>query len=330
MLESGEESDDSATGLSALFQDVLEEYEDVAPLTLRTEPLDVVPTDGAPQLADLSFDMWDTTHVRNIKKVVRKSRRLLALRVELLRRVVGFLERLADVNWCVYGGTALSVLRENGRFIAHDYDTDLALDEAHFARVWHALSQLTEDDEFLAPRLVYWHAGCPFNRVPWMVPQADGSVKETVFQLTARSQVKSFKFYLTRDAWQLLDPDFNGKVPTFDRGDVHLDLFTMGQHPTRPDHLICNFAANSSYDPLRHIWPRAVFWPAAVGASFENVSVCTPRDLEAYLRGEYGYLGRDAIYHRPSQLYVKIPKQLYDDLPQPVRDILVDKDQEDE
>ena len=42
-------------------------------------------------------------------------------------------------------------------------------------------------------------------------------------------------------------------------------------------------------------------------------------DLKTYLEIEYGYLGRGAMYDCKTQLYVKIPENLFKQLPSEVQ-----------
>ena len=56
--------------------------------------------------------------------------------------------------------------------------------------------------------------------------------------------------------------------------------------------------------------------------TFEGLNVQGPSDLETYLKVEYGYLGRDAMFDFASQLYVKIPESVYEELPTNVKKIM--------
>ncbi|CAI2729682.1 unnamed protein product [Schistosoma spindalis] len=74
----------------------------------------------------ISFNMFGTCSLRNVRRIIRQSRRLKPLRVHLLKSVLD-LCKAADLEPFVYGGTALSVFREDGKFISHDTDIDLGI-----------------------------------------------------------------------------------------------------------------------------------------------------------------------------------------------------------
>lgn len=265
--------------------------------------------------ASLSFDMWETSRVDNIAKRARKSKRLLKLRLELLRRVSELLDEL-QVNWCVYGGTALSIYRENGKFIAHDSDVDLALEEQDFGKVWKALHREHESENGLLPsRLISWSSKCYYTGETWAYEDEEANLHVKSFVYQKSSVAKYFKFHLTPEAWR----EFGHPKLGFNRDDVHLDLFTLGQSPEDSNYVICNWVSFPRYDPLKHTWPYEVFWPARCDASFEGITVKAPRNIEAYLRGEYGYLGKPAVYDCALQLYVPVPVSVFDTFPEEVK-----------
>ena len=305
------DSDDDDFNLAALFADEncdLQFHEVRSPLAENDSSF--------ADISSLSFNMWDTARIDNLAKIARRSKRLLKLRVNLLQRLSVFLDGLG-VNWCVYGGTALSVYRENGKFIAHDSDVDLALDEDDFGKVWTALHmEYQKEEEGLLPsRLVSWTSTCPFTREAWAHEDVNGHLTVKKFAFQKRSTAKYFKFFLTAEAWRELDC---AKL-FFDRDAVHIDLFTLGSNPTDTNLVVCNWISYPNYDPLRHTWPRHVFWPAQDDVYFEGVKVRAPNDIEAYLRGEYGYLGQPAVFDSALQLYVPLPPEVFDTLPHNVK-----------
>ena len=73
------------------------------------------------------------------KPPLAENRRVKPLRVHLFEVVVDFLNAI-NVNYFIYGGTALSVYREGKNMIEHDGDIDVAILEADFLRVIHNIS----------------------------------------------------------------------------------------------------------------------------------------------------------------------------------------------
>ena len=247
----------------------------------------------------LSFDMWGNCRADNLQIKLEENQRLKPLRVHLLKLVTGYL-KIINVNYFVYGGTALSVYREGGKMIEHDGDIDIAILETDFASVVKKIDffrAFKEGDVVVSHDSIYQKHG-------WF--EADGT--EIPFNGIG---AKRFKFYATR---KLLAQFGIPADELFDVDLVHLDVFTLGQHPDYRDCFCVNWNVPGRYDYRKKAFPKSIFFPSKT-YSFEGLEVSGMNDLKAYLEVEYGYLGRGATFDNETQLYVKIPDNVLEQLP---------------
>lgn len=250
-----------------------------------------------PQLT--SLDMWGWCRADNLHVKLKENRRLKPLRIHLMKLVTEYLNKI-NVKYFIYGGTALSVYREDGKMIEHDGDIDIAIVETDFS------SAVKNTDSFTAFKegeVVMSH-DCSRYGHDWF--DADG--KEIPFTGFGG---KCLKFFATKNLYTRLG------IPAdevFDIGLVHLDVFTLGQHPDNPDCFCVNWNISGQYDYRKKAFPKSIFFPLKT-YRFEGLDVTGMNDLKAYLEIEYGYLDRGATYDNETQLYVKISDSVLEQLP---------------
>ena len=256
--------------------------------------------------SSLSFDMWDCCNVKNFKLKLGQNKAFKPVCVYILQQVTEYLSRI-NVQYSVWGGTALSVYREGGKMIRHDGDVDIAIFETDFSKVLQNLSSFTP----IQDGSITISDTCPVKGTRWFCE--DGN--EIPFSGCGG---KRLKFCGTKKLWNEIGIRLDIR---FDPGLAHLDVFTLGQHPDDPDCFCCNWDIPGRYDFKRKRFPKTCVLPLK-SYNFEGVNVLGPSDLETYLKVEYGYLGRDAMFDFASQLYVKIPESVYEELPKNIKKIV--------
>lgn len=258
----------------------------------------------------LSFDMWGWCRADNWQQILEKNQRFKPARVYLMKLVIDYLNSIS-VNYYVYGGTALSVYREGGKIIEHDGDIDVAIMETDFANV---VKKIDSCQAFTDGEIVMEYQNINRGR-SWF--DADGT--EIPFNGCG---AKRIKFFATK---KLLSLQFG--IPDdelISRDLVHLDVFTLSQHPDFSDCFCVNWNIPGHYDYRKKAFPKSIFFPLKK-YSFEGLGVTGMNDLKTYLELEYGYIGRGAIFDQETQLYVKIPENICEKLPKKVqRDMILD------
>ncbi|KAM7539854.1 hypothetical protein Aperf_G00000037040 [Anoplocephala perfoliata] len=287
--------------------------------------------EGKPYVA---FDMWGNCTPRNMSKKMRRTACLKPLYRELLRQFVDICTT-AGIEAFVYGGTALGVYREGGRMIAFDYDVDFAVFE-YSSDGEGSLSRLANSclrEEGLRVKVVNisgLHHNPPLEATvcvdflntleassPWLTMNTEGLVVEQPF---TGAGAKRAKFYFTPHGLQEAAEIGHLKPTVFnelskDLTVIHVDLFTLSPHPDSPNnYLRVNWHKEGLYNSLSKKFSRQNFLPLQ-RVIFEEVEVLAPANLEGYLKEEYGYLGRDAMYDSTQQCYIKIPEAFRDSLP---------------
>ncbi|VDN96831.1 unnamed protein product [Rodentolepis nana] len=283
----------------------------------------------------ISCDMWGSCTPRNISKKIRRTACLKPLHRELLRQFVNICTN-AGIEAFVYGGTALGVYREGGRMIAFDYDADFATFEyssdgevgslsclANFCLSEGSNAKVINIEGLMhnppADATVYVDFQNVFEpSAPWFSLNTEGKVIEKVFNGVG---AKRAKFYFTHHGLQEAAKRI-GQVKASvlnevskDLTDIHIDLFTLSPHPDSPDeNLRVNWHRGGLYNSLNKMFSTRHFLPLQK-VIFEGVEVFAPANLEGYLKEEYGYLGRDAMYDCSTQCYVKIPEEFRESLP---------------
>ncbi|XP_068723225.1 uncharacterized protein [Montipora capricornis] len=242
----------------------------------------------------LSFDMWGSCRPKNLQANLEENRKLKPLRVHILKLVIDYLDNI-NVNYFIYGGTALSVYREGGKMIEHDGDIDIAIFETDFAR---AVKNIDCLPAFQNGHVMMLH-NCSLYQNDWF--DADGN--EILF---TGSGGKRLKFVAARELLTLFEI---GADVSFDLNLVHVDVFTLGQHPDHPNCFCVNWNIPGHYDYRKKAFPKSIFAPSKT-YRFEGIEVNGMNDIKAYLEIEYGYLGLGAIYDSTTKLYVKIPEHL--------------------
>nr|VZI50352.1 unnamed protein product [Spirometra erinaceieuropaei] len=107
-----------------------------------------------------------------------------------------------------------------------------------------------------------------------------------------------------------------------DPSGVHVDLFTLSPHPSSPvQHLRVNWHFGNGYNSCAKLFERNAFFPLK-SMVYEDLPILAPANLEEYLTVEYGYLGRDAMYDRETQRYVKISEAAFRQFPPQVQKLL--------
>ncbi|VDM30663.1 unnamed protein product [Hydatigera taeniaeformis] len=285
----------------------------------------------------ISFDMWGSCTPRNICKKIRRTAYLKPLHRELVRQFLGICMG-AGVEVFVYGGTALGVLREGGRMIAFDYDTDFATLEYPWGSELSSegtLSRLANfclreqsgvrvvnveglQSELLFDATIEVDFQNSLSSAPWLFVNSEGRVCERSY---TGSGSKRAKFYFTshglREATERVGRVKSSVVQRLnnDVTEIHVDLFTLSPHPDSPQsHLRVNWHKEGLYDSISKKFSYSLFFPLK-RVTFEGLDVLAPSNLEGYLTEEYGYLGRDAMYDSTRQRYMKIPEHLRDSLP---------------
>ncbi|KAA0183702.1 X prolyl aminopeptidase [Fasciolopsis buskii] len=281
----------------------------------------------------ISFDMWCQCSLKNIKRTIRRNQYWKPIRLYLLKIVLDFC-KLADINPFIYAGTALAVYRENGRMIKHDSDIDLAVLERDggvgaFTKllqtcIRHGVSYSGVAGEF-PPFDIYDNSDITisFNsRVTgksWLRVNAAG-VTSICEEFYSGTDCKIAKFFFSRTGIKRVCDIFGKGANTLnqlmsDPSLAHVDLFTFSPHQCSPDsHLQVNWDIPGVYNARRKAFPTNSILPLKE-YTFEGISVLGPAELESYLKTEYGYLGRDAIFDVKEQMYVKIPDNFRDLVP---------------
>ncbi|KAL9976187.1 hypothetical protein ACROYT_G013455 [Oculina patagonica] len=250
--------------------------------------------------------MWNGCTLGNFRAKLGQNRTFKPICIYLLKEVTEFLSRF-NIQYLVCGGTALSVYREGGKMICHDGDVDIAIFESDFSSVMQNLSALTSKQD----GYISLSDKCPVNGTSWF--NVDGS--EILYNGCGG---KRLKFCATRKLWD----DFGIRTDLrFDPTLAHLDLFTFGQHPDDPSCFCYNWNIPGRYDFRRKRFPKSCVLPLK-SYKFEGVSVQGPNCLKTFLEVEYGYLGRDAMFDFASQLYVKIPEPVFENLPKKMKKAL--------
>lgn len=258
----------------------------------------------------ISFDMWNGCTLGNLRTKLGQNKTFKPICIYVLKEVTEYLSRV-NIQYCVCGGTALSVYREGGKMICHDGDVDIAIFESDFSSVVENLSSLTA----IQNGYISLSDKCPVNGTSWF--DVDGS--EISYSGCGG---KRLKCYATRKLW---DKFGIRRDLLFDPSLAHLDVFTFGQHPDDPACFCYNWNIPGRYDFRRKCFPKSCVLPLKT-YKFEGVSVQGPNSLETFLEVEYGYLGRDAMFDSVSQLYVKIPASIYKKMPQKIKKVLVNDD----
>ena len=254
----------------------------------------------------ISFDMWNGCTLENFRAKLGQNKAFKPICVYLLKEVTEFLSSI-NVQYLVCGGTALSVYREAGKMICHDGDVDIAIFESDFSSLVQNLSSFSSQHDGYISVL----DKCPLYGTSWF--NEDGS--EILY---SGHGGKRLKFFATRKLWN----DFGIRSDLgFDPSLAHLDVFTFGQHPDDPNCFCYNWNIPRLYDFHRKRFPKSCVLPLKT-YKFEGISVQGPHSLKTFLEVEYGYLGRDAMFDFASQLYVKIPEQVYDSLPRKIKKVL--------
>lgn len=283
----------------------------------------------------ISCDMWGSCTPRNIRKKIRRTTCLKPLHRELLRQFVDICTN-AGIEAFVYGGTALGVYREGGRMIPFDYDADFATFEYPSDGEDGSLSRLANFCLYKGSNAKIINIDGPKYNPPanatvcvdflnvfkpsisWLSLNTEGKIIEKTFN---GDGAKRAKFYFTPYGLQEAVKKV-GQVKASvlnelskDLTDIHIDLFTLSPHPDSPnEHLRVNWHRGGLYNSLNKKFSYRHFLPLQK-VIFEGVEVFAPSNLEGYLKEEYGYLGRDAMYDRTTQCYVKIPEQFCESLP---------------
>jgi len=238
----------------------------------------------------LSFDMWGSCRADNLQDKLRENQKLKPVRVHLMKLVTDYFNNI-NVKYFIYGGTALAVYREGGRMIEHDGDIDIAILEADYSSAVKSIDSFTALNEGDVVMSNY----CQRNKNDWF--EADGS--EIPYNGIG---VKRVTFFATRKLLAQFGIPVDG---FFDVNLVHLDVFTLGQHPDNSNCFCVNWNIPGHYDYRKKAYPKSIFFPLKT-YSFEGLDVYGMNDLKAYLEIEYGYIGRGATYDPETQLYVKI------------------------
>ncbi|CAH8511473.1 unnamed protein product [Schistosoma turkestanicum] len=287
--------------------------------------------------SQISFDMFGTCSLKNVRHIVRRNRRLKPLRVHLLKSVLN-LCRAANLEPFVYGGTALSVFREDGKFIPHDTDIDLGILEfdsegnsSYITLMLHCLKSginvfgvenIDDSLVFGVNSDLFVDFSASISKRVWLKAQ-QFNVPETIKELPYDGcDCKRIKFFFSTKgllkACELCH--VNLKIADQILSDpslVHVDLFTLSTYPNSSDefkYLRVNWNLPGIYDCKKKLFPYNSFFPLRP-CTFEGVNLLAPHDLKTYLTIEYGYLGRDAVYNCKKQLYVKFPSKYSGRLP---------------
>lgn len=254
----------------------------------------------------ISFDMWNGCTPSNFRAKLGQNRAFKPICIYVLKQVTEYLSRL-NIQYLVCGGTALSVYREDGKMICHDGDVDIAIFESDFSSVVQSLSSLSS----MQDGYISLSDKCPVNGTSWF--DADGN--EICY---SGSGGKRLKFYGTKKLWD----HFGIRTDLrFDSSLAHLDVFTFGQHPDDTTCFCYNWNIPGRYDFRQKRFPKTCVLPLKT-YNFEGVTVQGPYCLKNFLKVEYGYLGRDAMFDFASQLYMKIPESVYEKLPKKIKKIM--------
>lgn len=247
----------------------------------------------------LSFDMWGNCRADNFQTKLKENQSFKPLRVHLLKLAMDYFNKI-NVKYFIYGGTALAVYREGGKIIKHDGDIDIAILESDFSNAVQNIDAFTTLKEGLVSML---HE-CSIRKQTWF--DVDGI--EIPYSGVGG---KRLKFFATGELFK----QFGFQTDeTFDIGLAHVDVFTLSQHPGDPNCYCVNWNMPGSYDYRKKAFPKSIFSPLKT-YNFEGLEVYGMNDLKTYLEIEYGYIGRGAMYDCKTQLYVKIPENLFKQLP---------------
>jgi len=195
------------------------------------------------------------------------NKRLKPFRLQLMDAVIRCLDK-SDVAFWVTDGTALGAFREKG-MIGHDCDIDLSVRE--------------EDVHKISERWLPEYVEVRYVPGKEVIQDAGHRCDEQ------RDKYKKLVF-VHKDA-----PEFEYKDDLQESG-AELDLYTF--RPTTGDDC---WTKNDYRYPQS--WRNAVMFPLAE-CTFEGRTLPCPRDLESYLTGLYGYIGRDAVWDEATGRYV--------------------------
>lgn len=192
---------------------------------------------------------------------------LKPFRLQLMDAVIHCLEK-SQVSFWVSDGTALGAYREQG-MIGHDCDVDLSVREEDVYKI----------SERWLPDYV------TVRYVPGQV-----AIKDAAHRCNEQRDKYKKLVFVHKDA-----PEFEYKDALQESG-AELDLYTF--RPT---------ASGSAWTKNDHryaqSWSNEVMFPLG-DCQFEQRTLPCPRDLETYLKGLYGYIGRNAVWDESSGRYV--------------------------
>lgn len=95
---------------------------------------------------------------------------------------------------------------------------------------------------------------------------------------------KRLKFCATKELFARFEITTDA---VFDEGLVHVDVFTLGQHPDDPNCFCVNWNIPGHYDYKKKAFPKSIFFPLKK-YHFEGLEVSGMNELNAYLEIEYG------------------------------------------
>ncbi|VDN10085.1 unnamed protein product [Dibothriocephalus latus] len=253
---------------------------------------------------EVSLNMWGSCTPKTFMKTIRRTACLKPLHVALLREVLSTCEN-AGLPVFAYAGTALGLYREGGEMLSHDYDSDLAVLEYQDAKMG-SLSKLAN---FCLSSNIQVSGIEGFDESPVSLRQNDDIPKISHGLLSCAESLPRIKPVQLRELVQ-------------DLSNIHVDLFTLSPHPSSPvQHLRVNWHLGNGYNSSAKLFARDAFFPLK-SMVYEDLPILAPANLEAYLTVEYGYLGRDAMYDRETQRYVKISDDVFRQLPAQMQKLL--------
>ena len=216
---------------------------------------------------------------RNKSDMILLNEMLIPHKVKCFQVATEFLESIG-VPYFVSDGTLLSIYREQGKFIAHDTDTDMSMLEEYLHTVWKS--------RHLLPEGYVLETACPETGVEWCDENGckpfDPAIKGA----------KKFTLTDTADYSHYLQRFVHSPSVTADNVYVCTDMYTYRRAVDDPSMIQINWARHDlgiekkrfAYDK---IFPRKKY-------SFEGVECWGPNDPEYWLSEYYGYLGRDAYF----------------------------------
>ncbi|VDM05127.1 unnamed protein product [Schistocephalus solidus] len=290
-------------------------------------------------LKDVSLNMWGSCTPKTFMKTIRRTACLKPLHVALLREVLSICEH-AGLRVFAYAGTALGLYREGGKMLSHDYDSDLAILEyaedetgnlsklANFCLSSNvevsgiegldgASVLLRKADEIPKIAVSFRNA---LSSEKWLYMEKADSCTIGERSYTGEG-AKTAKFTFTEHGLRSFAKQLPRIKPSQlcelvnDPSNIHVDLFTLSPHPSSPvQHLRVNWHFGDGYNACAKLFSRDAFFPLK-RMIYEDLPILAPANLETYLTVEYGYLGRDAMYDRESQRYIKISEAVFQKFP---------------